>query len=103
MALLSGELTAAEERQVINHLHSCETCREEFRRDRLVFRMLAACPVVTAAPDFDEALALRIAEEDSKTPIPQYHGAETSAVSPEVTPTTKVKPGSSRRTHRKPT
>lgn len=69
LALLGGELSDFEERQLHIHLANCDSCREQARQDMMVFHMLATCPAPVAAPDFNEKLFQRLAEEDEQTPI----------------------------------
>lgn len=99
VAFLGGELSLDEERRVMAHLTNCESCRKEFRRDRLVMRMLTACPAATAGPDFDELLAKRIANEKPAKPVLAEEAPQTAEG--QHHPVTKHH--HSHRIHRKPT
>jgi len=64
IALLGVELTDDEEQAIYAHMSNCPQCREQFRRDRKIWRAISACPPVTADPSFDRMLWLRLALEE---------------------------------------
>lgn len=64
LALLGGELTDQQERRLLSHLAACASCREQTRRDRMIWHMLGSCPAPTAAAGFTDAVMQRIAAEE---------------------------------------
>ena len=84
IALLGGQLTDEEEAAVMQHLAHCKTCREQFRRDRTLWMMLSGCPAPMAAPDFNEALELRIAQADAEIESADHRPENTRNTSPET-------------------
>lgn len=101
LALLSSELSDEQERQVFIHLAACASCREEFRRDRMMMRMLHACPTITASPDFDDKLAQRLMNEENQNSVKTHLAATNSKSKTTANPANQPPKGSKPKQSRK--
>ena len=85
IALLGVELTDDEEQMVYAHLSDCARCREEFRRDRVTWQAISACPSVTADASFSRMLSLRLSLEEHE-PKPEQVDRVLAALEPSDMP-----------------
>lgn len=98
LAFLGSELSEEQERQVMAHLGHCEKCRKEFHKDVVVWRMLAACPPLSAGTDFDAMLNKRIANEDRNNPNPIE--VELANARSDITPNPPARRANAKRTRK---